>query len=95
MKSRSLLLCLLAVLLALPVAAQDLKPVRDKQSRKYGYQAKDKTWVIEPRFDDATRFKEQSLNSIVFRQKLEKWGKIFLIIVAMLMVLAVVYVYSV
>ncbi|MBQ1622996.1 MAG: WG repeat-containing protein [Bacteroidales bacterium] len=58
MKSRSLLLCLLAVLLALPVAAQDLKPVRDKQTRKYGYQAKDKTWVIEPRFDDATRFKD-------------------------------------
>ena len=45
--------------------------------------------------DDATRFKEQSLNSIVFRQKLEKWGKIFLLIVAVLMVLAVVYVYSV
>ena len=57
MKSKAFILCLLAVLLALPAAAQDLKPVRDKQTRKYGYQAKDKTWVIEPRFDDATRFK--------------------------------------
>ena len=56
MHSKSLILCLLAALLTLPALAQDLKPVSDKQTRKYGYQAKDKTWVIEPRFDDATRF---------------------------------------
>ena len=58
MKSQSLLLCLLAVLLTLPATAQDLKPVRDKQTRKYGYQAKNKSWVIEPRFDGASRFND-------------------------------------
>ena len=36
--------------------AQDLKPAKDKATKKYGYQAKDKTWVITPRFDDAKRF---------------------------------------
>lgn len=58
MNRKSLILCLLAALLTLPAIAQDLKPVRDKQTRKYGYQAKDKRWVIEPRFDGATRFND-------------------------------------
>lgn len=51
-------LLMLVLLLALTAAAQDLKPVRDKQTRKYGYQAKDKSWVIEPRFDGASRFND-------------------------------------
>ncbi len=58
MKTKTILLCLLAALVALPIAAQDLKPVRDKQTKKYGYQAKNKTWVIEPRFDGASRFND-------------------------------------
>ena len=38
--------------------------------------------------DGASRFKERSLNAIVLRQKLEKWGKL-----ALLMILAVLYLY--
>lgn len=44
--------------------------------------------------DHATRFKERSLNAIVVRQKVEKWGKIVLLIVAILMILAVFFVYT-
>ena len=43
--------------------------------------------------DGASRFKERSLNAIVLRQKLEKWGKLILLVVALLMILAVAYVY--
>ena len=44
--------------------------------------------------DQATRFKERSLNAIVLRQKIEKWGKIVLLILAIIMVLAVMFVYT-
>ena len=43
--------------------------------------------------DGASRFKERSLNAIVLRQKLEKWGKLTLLVVALLMILAVLYLY--
>ena len=43
--------------------------------------------------DGASRFKERSLNAIVLRQKLEKWGKLILLVVALLMILAVAYLY--
>ena len=43
--------------------------------------------------DGASRFKERSLNAIIFRRKLEKWLKIALIIIALLMLCAVIYVY--
>jgi len=56
MKLRTILACLLAAGLAMSAAAQDLKPVKDKQTQKYGYQAKDKSWVIAPTFDGAKRF---------------------------------------
>ena len=45
------------------------------------------------RKDDATRFKERSLNAIALRRKLEKWGKILLTIVAILMIIALITVY--
>lgn len=51
-------LLLLTLCCSFQAAAQDLKPVRDKQTKKYGYQAKNKTWVIEPRFDGASRFND-------------------------------------
>lgn len=44
--------------------------------------------------DDATRFKERSLNAIVLRRKLEQWGKIALLVLALLMLLAVIFVYT-
>ena len=49
---------LAAALLAFTLAAsaQDLKPVKDKASKKYGYQDKQKNWVIPPTYDDAKRF---------------------------------------
>lgn len=43
--------------------------------------------------DDATRFKERSLNAIALRRQLEKWGKIVLLVVAVIMILSVIYVY--
>jgi hypothetical protein len=44
--------------------------------------------------DGASRFKERSLNAIVIRKKLEKWGKIALTIVAILMIIALFAVYA-
>ena len=46
------------------------------------------------RKDGASRFKERSLNAIVLRRKIEKWLKVFLLILAALMILAVIYVYK-
>lgn len=45
--------------------------------------------------DGASRFKERSLNAIYLRKNLEKWGKIFLLCVAILMVIAVCVVYTI
>ena len=56
MKLKTILTCVLAAAVAMSAAAQDLKPVKDKQTQKYGYQAKDKSWVIAPSFDGAKRF---------------------------------------
>lgn len=41
---------------AVSAQAQDIKPVKDKATKKYGFQAKNKTWVIAPAFDDAKKF---------------------------------------
>ena len=38
--------------------AQDLKPVKDKSTKLFGYQDKSKNWVIPPSFDSAKRFKD-------------------------------------
>ena len=56
MKWKRFLSCLLALSVVLAASAQDLKPVKDKQTKKFGYQAKDKSWVIPPQFDGAKRF---------------------------------------
>lgn len=53
---RRLFLCVATVMLALAAQAQDLKPVKDKQTKKFGYQAKDKSWSIAPTYDAAKRF---------------------------------------
>ncbi len=47
------------------------------------------------RKDGASRFKERSLNAIYLRRQLEKYLKIFLIILAALSVLAVLLVYTI
>ena len=38
------------------VQGQDLKPVKDKSSKKFGYQDASKNWVIAPAFDKAKKF---------------------------------------
>ena len=40
--------------------------------------------------DGASRFKERSLNAIVWKRKMEKWLKIALLVIAILMVIAVI-----
>ena len=47
------------------------------------------------RKDGASRFKERSLNAIYLRRQLEKYLKIFLIVLAALSVLAVLLVYTI
>ena len=56
MKAKTLLLCVAAIAISIAANAQELKPVRDKSTKKYGYQDKSKNWVIEPAFDKAKRF---------------------------------------
>ena len=55
-KNMKTLAVLAALLLCATLQAQDLKPVKDKQTKKYGYQDKQKNWVIDPSFDDAKKF---------------------------------------
>ena len=47
------------------------------------------------RKDGASRFKERSLNAIYIRRQLEKYLKIFLIVLAALSILAVILVYTI
>jgi len=44
--------------LSMNASAQDLKPVKDKATKKYGYQLKGhkKSWAIQPQYDGAKRF---------------------------------------
>ncbi len=37
--------------------AQDLKPKKDKETKKYGYINEKEEWVLKPEFDDADRFR--------------------------------------
>ena len=50
--------CGLALAFSLTTTAQDLKPAKDKTTKKYGYQAGKGNWVIPPSFDDAKKFKD-------------------------------------
>ena len=43
--------------------------------------------------DGASLFRDRTLNAIEFRRKLEKWGKIALLALAILMILTVIIVY--
>ena len=40
--------------------------------------------------DGSSRFKERNLNAIVLKRKLEKWLKIALLVIAILMIIAVI-----
>lgn len=54
-------LALLALCMAASAQTTKLIPVKDRESRKYGYQDKQKNWVIPPSFDDANRFDNDGL----------------------------------
>ena len=56
MKLRSLSIIAALLCLATAAGAQDLKPVKDKESKLFGYQDKSKNWVIPPSFESAKRF---------------------------------------
>ena len=47
------------------------------------------------RKDSATRFKERNLRAIALRRQIEKWLKVILLVVAILMIIAVILVYKV
>ena len=51
MRWKYVILCVLAAGIAFSAPAQDLKPVKDKTTKKFGYQGKNKTWAIEPVYD--------------------------------------------
>ena len=56
MKTLKAIMLAAALAVCAVAAAQDLKPVKDKSTKKFGYQAKDKSWVIQPSFDKAQKF---------------------------------------
>ena len=56
MRWKYVILCVLAAGIAFSAPAQDLKPVKDKTTKKFGYQGKNKSWAIEPVYDNAKRF---------------------------------------
>ncbi len=58
MKLRYILAALAALILATAAQGQDLKPVKDKATKLYGYQDKSKNWVIPPAYEGAKRFKD-------------------------------------
>lgn len=56
MKLKNVIAALLAAGLAISASAQDLKPVKDRDTKLFGYQDKSKNWVIAPSYDKAKRF---------------------------------------
>lgn len=73
---RFLFVILLAASLCPTAAAQILKPVKDKDSKLFGYQDETKNWVIAPRFNNAKKF-HGSLAEVMVKQDGNKiWGVI-------------------
>ena len=68
-----IILCVAALALCLAASAQNIKPAKDKQTKKYGYQDKQKNWVIPPSFDDAKRFDDDGCAMVKMG---EAWGLI-------------------
>ena len=56
MKLKSVYIGIALLCLTTVAWAQDLKPVKDKATKLFGYQDKSKNWVIEPSFNAAKRF---------------------------------------
>ena len=73
MKAKIILCCMAALALCLAASAQNLKPAKDKQTKKYGYQDKQKNWVIPATFDDAKRFDDDGCAMVKMG---DAWGLI-------------------
>lgn len=56
------------MLLSLAASAQGIKPVKDKATKKYGYQTKGKEWVIEPQFDAAGKFDKHGYAEVKIKE---------------------------
>lgn len=57
--NKGIILSAAAMFLALStVQGQDFKPVKDKATKKFGYQDDSKNWVIAPEFDKAKKFEQ-------------------------------------
>jgi len=56
--SRKTIIFTLSLLVVSTVFAQDLKPKKDKESKKYGYVNKSDEWVVKAIYDDADKFKD-------------------------------------
>ena len=52
------LVLIIVLLLSFNAYSQNLRPVRDTQSKKYGYQNERHKWIVSPQFDEAERFKD-------------------------------------
>lgn len=71
---RILTTILLAAVTLLPAAAQELKPVKDKETKLFGYQDESKNWVIAPQFDNARKFHGSVAEVMVKENKNKLWG---------------------
>ena len=74
------LISLLVLMISAISFAQDLKPKKDKATKKYGYLNSAKEWIIQPRFDKAAKF-DGNTATIVMSKKtglIDRTGKIIL-----------------
>lgn len=58
MKTRFIVAVTAALLVASAAFGQDLKPVKDKSTKLFGYQDKSKNWVVPPAYFSAKNFKD-------------------------------------
>lgn len=73
---RILTIILLAATVCLPAAAQTLKPVKDKETKLFGYQDETKSWVIAPQFNNARKFHGPVAEVMIKEDKNKIWGVI-------------------
>lgn len=52
------LILFFVLILSVSAFSQNLRPVRDTHSKKYGFQNDKRKWVVSPQFDEAERFKD-------------------------------------
>ncbi len=57
MKKKSLIAIIL-LLISIVNFAQDIKPKKDKETKKYGYVNQAEEWIVKPIYDDADKFKD-------------------------------------